>query len=811
MATTQPQDTAVSAKNAYAPNNARAKFKSIISEMRRKKEDPNFIRYVMDQEGYDVSMVDQELANLASYETGQPIQSKPMDTNAIPGDKIDQTQLTAAQSTALLYGQRMFQSGKILDAQDETIANKGLMGSIGQKIDEMNVGGTVTGQFVGEDFKKYDQAKRDFINASLRRESGAVISPEEFKNAEMQYFPKPGDSADVLAQKKANRETQAKGFLKSAGVTDAEINFNSSSSTTTPVTLNSPEEATKWLQENPTDPRADRVREKLASVGVTVEQTAPQSDMLNVSDGQGGQATDAITEGGKVGEALGSFFGGNKIGAAIGHVIGGFMAKHGEAGKIMQDNLASLTQLKADGKITEEKYNALVDTLNQTAKDAFGYTGPNFKQVAGDVIKAGSNVLGGAEVAGAKVLGVAGRSALVGGVSLAGNAMAENKDIKGIAKDAAIGAVTTGLLAGTIKGISNLRKIGATDVAKAVGQIVQGKTKDITPAMNVLSRVNTSGVKDYTGLKSVIGHNTKALGLTMDEILSKDTTPRLIGDLTVTAKVGDSVVKTNYVEQALNHLDELYTKTNDPIDAQKIKNIIEKANSTGLTTKEINDVAKRYGTEFGKKAFGKTGEALTSVNAQAFENTRSGVKTALRGLLPDDTARKIDSMLSDNLNTQQLVDKMVEKVSALNQKIGKRGLIEKVGGAVGKGADLLTGHGLRGIAGGLFPSNVGLKTMNSLDLQKALEKNLSVIDEALNAKTSGALTDALKKFNRGAVSKISKMRVGLTTQEVNAKDLQFRETYKRLSQSWDKAKSATTRKQIEKSIQSLIDNNPVKK
>jgi hypothetical protein len=35
------------------------------------------------------------------------------------------------------------------------------------------------------------QAEQNFINAILRKESGAAISPSEYKNAEKQYFPQP--------------------------------------------------------------------------------------------------------------------------------------------------------------------------------------------------------------------------------------------------------------------------------------------------------------------------------------------------------------------------------------------------------------------------------------------------------------------------------------------------------------------------------------------------------------------------------------------------------------------------------------------
>lgn len=83
-----------------------------------------------------------------------------------------------------------------------------------------NTGGKlpVVGNYMrSQDAQKYDQAKRNFINAVLRRESGAVIGPSEFDNAEQQYFPQPGDGPDVIKQKKANRADAIKGLEIGAG------------------------------------------------------------------------------------------------------------------------------------------------------------------------------------------------------------------------------------------------------------------------------------------------------------------------------------------------------------------------------------------------------------------------------------------------------------------------------------------------------------------------------------------------------------------------------------------------------------------
>lgn len=69
------------------------------------------------------------------------------------------------------------------------------------------------------DFQAYDQARRNFINAQLRRESGAVISDSEFANANQQYFPQPGDTEEQVKRKRAARETALNAMRRSAGPT----------------------------------------------------------------------------------------------------------------------------------------------------------------------------------------------------------------------------------------------------------------------------------------------------------------------------------------------------------------------------------------------------------------------------------------------------------------------------------------------------------------------------------------------------------------------------------------------------------------
>lgn len=122
--------------------------------------------------------------------------------------------LTDTQGKALLFGARMQAAEEVLSELDKQGVRASIPGS------RTPVVGDVINAIQPETRQRLDQAKRDFINAVLRRESGAVISDAEFANAERQYFPQPGESAGAREQKKRNRELATRGIL--AEVPDAE-------------------------------------------------------------------------------------------------------------------------------------------------------------------------------------------------------------------------------------------------------------------------------------------------------------------------------------------------------------------------------------------------------------------------------------------------------------------------------------------------------------------------------------------------------------------------------------------------------------
>lgn len=75
---------------------------------------------------------------------------------------------------------------------------------------------------ISSDEQMAAQAQRNFISATLRQESGAAIGPAEFGNQYQIFFPMPGDSAEVIAQKAKARQVAMAGFKTAAGPSAAE-------------------------------------------------------------------------------------------------------------------------------------------------------------------------------------------------------------------------------------------------------------------------------------------------------------------------------------------------------------------------------------------------------------------------------------------------------------------------------------------------------------------------------------------------------------------------------------------------------------
>lgn len=150
--------------------------------------------------------------------TLEPIPGGPADPST-KGAKLNKPP-TEGQAKALMFGSRMAIADEVLGE----LAGQGqrMPSLIKQGVEAVPLIGPALGMVANSTVassaqQQVEQAQRDFINAVLRRESGAVISPQEFANARVQYFPQPGDSAAVLRQKQANRRAAISGMRAEFG------------------------------------------------------------------------------------------------------------------------------------------------------------------------------------------------------------------------------------------------------------------------------------------------------------------------------------------------------------------------------------------------------------------------------------------------------------------------------------------------------------------------------------------------------------------------------------------------------------------
>jgi hypothetical protein len=143
------------------------------------------------------------------------------------------TALTESQGNATAYGMRMLEANRLINDLEKagTVSSGRIKGAVentlkltpfvGENLAEaggavMNALPGVLGGPSGKQ-QEYDQAKRNFISAVLRKESGASISQAEFANEEKKYFPQAGESEGTTKQKQRARELAIEAMKIQAG------------------------------------------------------------------------------------------------------------------------------------------------------------------------------------------------------------------------------------------------------------------------------------------------------------------------------------------------------------------------------------------------------------------------------------------------------------------------------------------------------------------------------------------------------------------------------------------------------------------
>lgn len=162
------------------------------------------------QTGFQGSFIDYLSAKSQAGES-VPTSFKEWQLSGSPGsfgDFLEKQSVKApstAQAQAATFSARVDQAEPTIDELGPKFA--GLLGKVPG----------VPGFLKSEDRRLFEQAERNFINAVLRRESGAAIAESEFISARQQYIPQRGDSEAVLDQKKATRDLISQGLSNEAG------------------------------------------------------------------------------------------------------------------------------------------------------------------------------------------------------------------------------------------------------------------------------------------------------------------------------------------------------------------------------------------------------------------------------------------------------------------------------------------------------------------------------------------------------------------------------------------------------------------
>lgn len=174
----------------------------------------------------------QVMGLVGQYQQDPVAAQKAVDAHLLAQAQINEANINAAKSTKELQqmssnGQILTQSGKPLtDTQAVSLGYANRVKQSSQIIDQLGAQfadpkyalvGLLPNVLQSPEYQQYDQAKRNFINANLRKESGANITQDEFDNANIQYFPQAGDSPEVQKQKKDNRDLVYQNLMMDAG------------------------------------------------------------------------------------------------------------------------------------------------------------------------------------------------------------------------------------------------------------------------------------------------------------------------------------------------------------------------------------------------------------------------------------------------------------------------------------------------------------------------------------------------------------------------------------------------------------------
>jgi hypothetical protein len=108
--------------------------------------------------------------------------------------------LTEAQSKDVVFATRAQGALAVLDPVAEELTN------LGSRAAELDPTGVIRGNVQSPEYQVAKQASDEFLQAILRKDTGAAITPAEQALYGVTYLPQPGDGPEVLEAKRAARQ-----------------------------------------------------------------------------------------------------------------------------------------------------------------------------------------------------------------------------------------------------------------------------------------------------------------------------------------------------------------------------------------------------------------------------------------------------------------------------------------------------------------------------------------------------------------------------------------------------------------------------
>lgn len=325
-------------------------------------------------------------------------------------------------------------------------------------------------------------------------------------------------------------------------------------------------------------------------------------------------------------------------------------------------------------------------------------------------------------------------------------------------------------VAATLKAANDAARVKKAE--SAVSRVLQNPDTLVEDARSALSSIDTKGIKTYEDLVSRVKEKIGIIASKQDEAYETSNVRKVLDNLSHNITVGGEKVSQNYVRDALDQLKNFYVKTANPADAKRIEQLVTRASDEGLTVKEINQVAREHGTKL--NAFNASGELASGLSKQAAENTRAGVKATVRDLFGNNIAKASDRELTKLIRVKDDAENMAREVQKLSNKIMDRTLGERAGRLVGQVINLAGMNGPKGLIEYFLGRGTGLKTLNALDLQKQLSKNLKLIQKAADpAAAEKDIVVALEQFIKNMTGKAPMLQLPEKTLTKAASDPLF--------------------------------------